>query len=141
MAFDLNRGMEMRRHSQTGMEVGMYFDNPGHFYTAHGSELPAEIAAECGFNVVALLGERRKREMGAKALAEIAKLFVNDQKKFDVVEEKGPFKLVDTGQDQWDVYDGENKLNPTPLVNAVAKGLFDRLAAMEPKEEAADKAA
>jgi hypothetical protein len=126
---DLDRGVQSRTDPGTNVEVYMYWDTPGVYLNAHGTEVDVALAERAGFPVEEHLKKRRYQEAVKaaqdKAIAEIADA---DRSEKVVTKEKGGFTIVDIGYDRYFVFspDGD-KLTPTPLNLRSAVILLDQL--------------
>lgn len=141
---DLDRGVQSRSDPQTGMEVYMYWDEPGVYRSAHGTEIALAIAERCGFPIEEHLKQRRIKEALKSAHDKVmADLASSNPGANTVVEEKEGFKLVDIGYDRYQVYSPDGDvLHPQPLTLHVAKTLLDQLvpATSQPVVETNDEA-
>lgn len=130
---DVNRGVSIRRHKESGMYVYMYKDEPGIYYNAFEVEISDNLARQAGFNVDEYAKKKLMREAMAKAQVEIAREleFALETKK--VVEERNGYKIVDIGSERYFVESPEGQnLNPVPVPRAVAVSILD---SMFPKPE------
>lgn len=130
---DYDRGVLLRYHEGTGVEVYMYHDEPGVFLSAHGTPVAESFARQAGFEVDELMKRRRIKERMAVAMKQITDEIEIAESKAIVVKEKGGFAIVDLGYDRYQVHspDGDN-LTPSPLSRAQSELLLDSLA---PDEE------
>lgn len=91
---DLDRGVEIRFHPANRMQVAMYLDSPGAYYTQTGEPIAAELARQAGFNVerdirrkVAnerLAAARRQIEAELRAEEDVIAQAFSDKSKMDV---------------------------------------------------------
>lgn len=127
---DYDRGVIIKIHQQTGMDVFMYADEPGVFRNAFGTEIDASIAKEAGFDTDRLVKEKVKRERLAEAARSIEQelALADDEGKKDVVSERNGFKVIDVGLGRHFVEDPDgNRLTLHALPLEQAKGLLEKL--------------
>lgn len=131
MAFqiDYNRGVEIRRHGASGMDVYMYYDDPGVYLTAHATRLGDDVASGAGYDVAALSMEKRKRAALAAAHQAIEAQFAGVEAKHEVIDERDGFTLVDQGTvngiERYIVCDPDgNQITPKPMQKAAAVVFF-----------------
>lgn len=128
-AIDLNRGVECRFERVTGMEVYMYFDEPGKFFSAHGTPLPDSLAKSCGYDVEKLAKVRLKKERQAQAIAALDAEFAEGGAVNELVAEADGFKMIHIGYERYNVTDADaNVLNPRALTRPEAEALFKAFA-------------
>ena len=53
MPLDLDRGVYIRLHSASGMQVAMYADTPGQYFDMNEKPVPVALAKSAGFDVLA----------------------------------------------------------------------------------------
>lgn len=136
---DLNRGVQIRKHA-TGMEICMYKDRPGEYYTITGSPIPdgRKLAREAGFNVESLDKDRQRLKDIADATSAINEKF--GIQKPEVVSERAGFKLIHTGLGRHTLEDPDgNVLNDRPWTIQEAQQAFAALAGEDEVETAPDK--
>lgn len=125
---DYNRGVTKKVHPHSMIAVYMYKDTPGVFLNAYGTEVSAELAAECGFNTDALLKEKLKRERIQQVTAMVEAELAGDTVTRKLVEDIGGFKVVDIGLSRYIVEDPDgNTLTATPLPLDTASKLLRQL--------------
>jgi len=141
---DYDRGVIIRVHPETGMDVCMYRRDPGVYYTSTGIELPVALAAKAGFDVETHARARRKREMLDEFASkldreETAEVQAAAVKPKDVVHEVDGFKVVSLGGGRHSVEDqdgnvltGQGKF----ITRDVAIKLVDEMAEGERKRAA-----
>jgi hypothetical protein len=126
---DYDRGVLIRVHAQTGMDIFMYADQPGVFLNAHGTEVTPLLAQQAGYDTDKLVKERKKRERMAEAMAKIEReMDGQDEVESKIVEERDGYKIMDIGLGRHNLVDpdGDN-LNTIPLPLEQAKLLLDSL--------------
>lgn len=139
MKIDLNRGVTIRRHASTGVQVFMYKDDPGVFLNAHGTEVDPALAASAGFDIDTLLKEKVKRERQAVAMAAIEAEFSAGPAKSEVVRSVDGFNLVAVGLGRHKVLDPDGEeLHSTPLTLEEANLLLDQLTHTQPEAPVED---
>ena len=69
---DYDRGVVIRKAQSLGIEIFMYKDEPGVFYSAAGRPVATALAARAGYDTESLLKLRRHRELMAVAAKRIA---------------------------------------------------------------------
>lgn len=127
---DYDRGVIINTHKDTGMDVFMYVDQPGHFLTAHGGVVPDIVAGQAGYDVEKLAKERLRQERKGAAMAAIDKE-LNDEKNIieETVEERNGFKLISIGLGRHHVVDPDgNRLTQIPQPLDLANKLLDAMA-------------
>lgn len=110
-----DRGVVIRLINSMNMEVFMYRDEPGVFYSAHGKEVPVALARAAGYDVDRLLVQRQHRERVKIASDKIAsELQVGKELgKRIVVQEAEGYRIVSLGLGRHEVEDDEgNSLTP-----------------------------
>lgn len=136
---DYDRGVIIKIHQTSGMDVFMYVDTPGVFLNAFGTEIDPSIAKEAGYDVDRLLREKVKRERMAQAAKLIEQELALEEKEGvrEVVAERQGFKVIDLGLGRHYVEDPEgNQLTAQPLPLEQAKLLLSKLTPdKEPKVE------
>lgn len=119
---DLNRGVTIRRHDHSGMQVYMYKDDPGTFLDAYGGEVDEKLALQAGYDVPTLIKERDRKN---RITAEVAKInaMYGTVDGGDIAFEKAGFKAVAMeGEGQFQVVSPEgNVLTDKSLTLAEAK--------------------
>jgi len=126
---DLNRGVTIRRHAGTGMQVFMYKDAPGEYMNAFGRHVPEPIAAQCGFPIEILRREKVRLQRMADAKIAIDKEFTALGPIKELVEQRDGYKLYLRGLGRFDIEDPDgNKLNEVPLSKEIAYNLLDNFA-------------
>lgn len=95
---DYDRGVIIRKAPDLGIEVFMYRDEPGVFYSAAGKIVAPALAKRAGYDVDNLLKKRQHREMLAVAARAIAdKVGLAQQSAGTVVAEAEGHKVLDLG--------------------------------------------
>lgn len=142
-AVDYDRPTIIRIEPTTGMDVCMYKDAPGVYFTSTGKPVPEALAAKAGFNVEANERLRIKRERirnFAQTLEQEelqAELEVKQGKPKEIVHEADGFKVVALGPGRHAVEDPDgNTLSRKTLALEVAKKLVDEMAESERKKRA-----
>lgn len=112
-------------------------DMPGYFFNEHGKEVSPELARSAGYDVDRLMAERRKRERIGVATAAIEKEFGITQTVREIVAERGDFKVVHIGRDQYNVEDFEGNVMNTrgPIAKAIAMNILENLTPEEVEKE------
>ena len=130
---DLNRGVTYRTHSNSGIQVYMYKDAPGVYHDANGEELDEKFAKQAGFPVEMLGKERERKAKIAEKIAEIDAAYGVDAGK--VGHEKGGFKVVSLGNEQFQVVSPEgNVMTDVAITQKQAEKIVDA-AAKDEKED------
>lgn len=125
---DYDRGVLIKQIASTGMEVFMYRNDPGVYYTAHGSEVNKALAELAGFDVTRHTAMREHRQRVNRASEMIAKELEVDNGvgKRIVVQEVAGFKMVDLGKGRYWVEDEHGPLNKgTVLTKDMAETVFN----------------
>lgn len=131
MNINYDRGVQKRKHTASGVDVYMYFDEPGVYRNAYGHPVSEVLAKQAGFDTETLTKERIKRERMASAMAAIEAELGSDAQKatLDVVLERGGYKVVHIGLGRHNVLDPDgNKLNSIQLPEQEAIKLVEHLA-------------
>jgi hypothetical protein len=126
-----DRGVIIRQHKRTGMDVFMYVDTPGVFLNAFGTSIDEKLASEAGFDIENLGKERMKRERMKAAMdaIELELAIADESGKEKVVLENQGFKVIDIGLGRHFVLDPEgNRLTQVALPLEQAKVLVQQLA-------------
>jgi hypothetical protein len=124
------------------MYVGNVRDNyagalPGVFYNDHGTEVDPQLAKEAGYDVPALLKERKKRERIRVATEVIEAEYRPEEAVSETVKEKNGFKVVHVGLDRHNIVDPDgNVLNKKHLTKGDALRTLEIVAASEQQPEA-----
>jgi len=134
---DYDRGVIIRSHTTTGMDVFMYVDTPGEYLTAHGTPVPDTIAKEAGYDVDILSKEKLKRERKQAAMDAIDKELNNEKDvSEEVVEEKNGFKVVSIGLGRHHILVPEgNRLSTNVLPLDMALKVMNAMADPVPKKK------
>lgn len=134
---DYDEGVLINVHPGTGMDVFMYVNKPGHYYSAHAHVVPEQIAREAGYNVDQLSKERTRMERKAQASAIIDEELRNESStKEECVNVLNGFRLVTIGLGRHNVKDPDgNLLNAHPLAKESAERLFKAMAGEETKAQ------
>lgn len=134
---DYNRGVEIRRHSNSGAELYMYQDAPGVYLTAHGTEVSAELASAAGFRVDEHLKLKAKNDAMTAAERAINAQYAALEAKYETVKERKGYKLVDIGADRFCVMDPDgNNLTPKYMSKVIGENVFDQLVPPSAEDEA-----
>lgn len=104
---DYSRGVTIRKHMGTGVDVIMYKDTPGVYLSWHGTKVSEVMAKEAGFPVEILGREKLRRERLDAAGLMIDKELGQAPGMETVVAEKDGFRIVDIGQGRFVVKDPE----------------------------------
>lgn len=96
-AIDYDRGVLIRIHEKTGVDVNMYVDSPGVYLSNHGTPVSESLAAEAGFDVERHRREKIIRERTSEAEEAIRKELAQGEATRRVVIEKDGFKVLDLG--------------------------------------------
>ena len=150
---DYDRGVIIRVHPLTVMDVCMYRREPGIYYTSTGIVIPEALAAAAGFDVETHARAKRKREVLDEFAAkldreETAEVQAAQTKPKDIVHEVDGFKVVALGNGRHAVEDqdgnvltGQGKFITRDvaikLVDEMADGLRKRAAKAAPKPKPA----
>lgn len=130
-AIDYDRGVVIRVIDRLNMEVFMYADQPGVYYSAHGKELNSAIAEQAGYDVTRYEAQRQHRERMLAAstlIAEELKL-TNDEGIRKVVEFEGDFRIVSIGRGRHEIEDKQGNILtpgaalPLDLARTVMRGM------------------
>jgi hypothetical protein len=126
---NVNRGCHIRIHGNTGAAIYMYVSEPGIFYNDHAKKVPAEMAAQAGFDVEPLLRARKKREAMALAAQQIEAEYQEGAGIFEVLETAGDYRLIHIGSERYNiVFDDDTPMNRDPLPLELARKTFRTLA-------------
>lgn len=115
-AIDYDRPTIIKIVQELGMEVFMYKDAPGEFWSAHGKPVPKELAARAGYDIEMLERKRIRNERLAKAAdaldRELNMAEASEAKR--VLATYGEYKVISLGNSGYhQVEDGEgNNLTP-----------------------------
>jgi hypothetical protein len=131
---DLDRGVTIRKHKDSGMYIYMYKDTPGVYLSQHGDVLPDKLAQLVGFDTGRLSKERDKREkmaaFSAKVTKELALAEASDAP--EVIVTRGDYSVIALPGGRANVVSGSaGKLNQTPLTRDLAMELLGALAGEE----------
>lgn len=134
---DYDRGVLIKTHQQTGMDVFMYADDPGKYFSAHSKPVGETLAKEAGYDVEKLAKDRVKKERQAQAMAMIDDEMADDKDiKEDIVSERNGYRIITTGLGRHHVIDPDNnRLTAVPVSLEIAKKLFDGMAGEELKKD------
>ena len=128
---DLDRGV-LHRRTTTGVDVFMYYDTPGVFLNAYGAVVADSLAAEAGFDVERLSHDKRRRETMDAAMREIEEQYGSEAVR-EVKAERNGYKLIHVGLNRYNIEaPDESRLNPRPLTDVEANGIFNQLVPPEP---------
>lgn len=140
-AIDYDRGVLINTDAISGMDIFMYYDQPGVYLNAHGVPVPEALAKSAGFDVEFYSKEKVKRDRMAAAKAVIE----NDLKDAkDETGEKidldGGYSIVGIGLGRYMLKDPDgNTLTETPLSKEHALSVAKLLA--QPKDTKEQKPA
>lgn len=131
---DYDRGCLKMIHP-LGIEVYMYYDEPGMYMNAYGTEISEDFAREAGFDVERLGKARKRKELFAAAHQGVLdQLAQDDAGVHDVVRERGGVSVVDIGIGRFVIEDADGtRLSPAHMSKEAALNLLDR---MIPEEKA-----
>lgn len=129
---DFDRGVIIRTHILSGMDVCMYRDEPGVFLNAFGKPVSDAIARDA-FGQARFDELVRRRQFRAKLKeaeraieAEMATAAKAEKR---VVRKADGLCLVDVGNDRYIIEDADgNRLSPQPLPKDTANKVFEKLA-------------
>lgn len=141
LLIDLNRGVIVKKHARTGMQVFMYRDQPGVYLNAFAKPVSENLAKEVGFDVETL-GRKKlaKEKLGAAMQAIEAELAVEHAEERKIIAQRGGYNVVDLGLGRARIEDDEgHSLTETPMAQDYALKLLDELAG--PEVDAAQKVA
>jgi len=127
--YDAPGGVLINVHGPTNVDVFMYLNNPGVYYSANGTVVSESLAAQAGYPVEKYAKQRQLRERMkiAQASIESELLLTAEEKK--VVREKDGFKVVALGLGRHQVFaPDETLLTPAPIPEEQAFLLLDQLA-------------
>lgn len=126
-SINLDRGVHMRTHPSLSMDIYMYVDDPGVYYTAHGDKIDPELARAAGFPVDKQLHDHKVNEALKQAQKEVLEKF--GEAKSAVLKERDGFKIMDLGMGRHNVLGPEGDLlNKMPLSLEQAEILLKHLA-------------
>lgn len=125
---DYNRGVHKQK-TVTGIEVYMFLDEPGVYYSAQGSQLPEEVASEAGFPIDKWRKLRLKKERTVafnKALEE--ELEIEGQATKKVIKEREGWAISTSGFGKFFIEDPDGMvISNRTLTKAEAEKIFDKL--------------
>ena len=129
---DYDRGVMIKVHNVTGMDIFMYMAEPGIYLNAFGTPVAEDLAAAAGYDIVKYGKERQRREKMKLAMSAIdAELQLADEISKDeelVVMERNGFKIIDIGLGRRIVKDPDGGiLTVNPVPEELAMKLFDQL--------------
>jgi hypothetical protein len=132
LLIDLNRGVEIRKHRTSGMQIFMYRDTPGVYLNAFAKEVSENLAKEAGFPVQEYARKRTAKARMAKAMSAIeAELAVAEEDR-PVLAERGGYKVVGLGLGRAQITDEDgNALTDEPVAQDYALKLLTELAGPE----------
>lgn len=136
---DYDRGVQIRTHDISGIDIYMYVDDPGVFLSAHATPVSEEMAKQAGYPVEELSRKRElKRQLKLAADAVYAQYNEPQQEQIVVATSPQGFTIVDIGLGRHHIMspDGDKLTdNPLPLEQAT-----EVLAALDPQPEPDAKA-
>jgi hypothetical protein len=132
LLIDLNRGVEIRKHKLSGMQIFMYRDTPGVYLNAFAKEVPEKLAQEAGFPIKEYSRKRVAKERMAKAMSAIeAELEVPEDDR-PVLAERGGYRVIGLGLGRAHVTDEDGTpLTQEPVAADYALKLLTELAGPE----------
>lgn len=133
------KGVVIRLIDNLNMEVFMYKNEPGVYYSAHGKQLPRAIAARAGYDVERLELKRLHKQRLAQASETIAsELHLRGDARKTVVEEGAGFRIVTIGAGRHEVEDADGiSLTPGASLSLdLARTVFNDLVKTARGEEA-----
>jgi hypothetical protein len=123
----LDRGVIMRTHPSMNMDIYMYVDDPGVYFSAHGDVVADDLARTSGFDVDKQSREQSIKQAMKKAQEEVLAKFGENKSK--VVAQRDGFKVVDLGLGRHNVMGpGGDLLTKSPVPLEQATILLDHLA-------------
>lgn len=134
---DYDRGVLINTDAVSGMQIFMYYDQPGVYLNAHGVPVPEALAKSAGFDVETHAREKVKQDRMAAAKAVIE----NDLKDAkDETGEKidldGGYAIIGIGLGRYILKDPDgNTLTETPLSKEHAMSVAKLLAQGPKKDE------
>lgn len=130
----IDRGVQVRNHPSMSMDIYMFIDDPGVYFSAHGDKIDPELARAAGFDVDDQSRRQQIKQALKKASDEVLARF-GEAKVATVLEREG-FKIIDLGLGRHNVLapDGD-LLNKAPLPLEQAKILLDHLAPKKVEEK------
>lgn len=133
---DYDRGVLIKTHVSTGMDVFMYVDESGKYLSAHSRPVSDAIAKEAGYDIEKLAKDRLKMERKAHAMSLIDDELSDDKDvKEESVHERNGYRVITTGLGRFHVLDPDNnRLTAAPVSKEIAMKLFNGMAGEEPKE-------
>lgn len=131
---DLDRGVHMRSHPTLGMDIYMYVDTPGVYFSAHGEEVDSKLAEQAGFPVDNQLKLRARNDAMKVALAEIDAKF--GQNRQEVAYTRDGYRVMDLGDGAFNVVasDGELLNTKGPISRAQADTIMKHVAPQKVQE-------
>lgn len=127
-ALDYDRGVIINHNDKLGMDVLMYVDEPGIYYSAHGRAVSDDIAQSAGYDTVTLAKKKLLNERKAAAMAAIDKEFREEKDERpaeEVIKEDDGLKIVNIGLGRHFVKDDEgNNLHQKALTLEEAERTF-----------------
>lgn len=127
-AIDFDRGVMICSHP-SGVDVYMYFDDPGVYLTAHATKVSEEMARAAGYDVEVWGKKRQIRVAMAQAQAKVMEQFAAAELEANiVVKEKGGFKVVDIGVGRFVIKDPDDEtITDQAMSKEAAEILLDQL--------------
>lgn len=131
---DYNRGVHKQK-TRTGIEVYMFLDEPGVYYSSQMTQVTEDLAQEAGFPVDKWRKLRLKKERLIafnKVLEEELELSTVATKK--TVKERGGWAIVTTGFGRFFIEDPDGTVvSDRTLTKEEAEAVFDKLVPKEGK--------
>lgn len=125
---DYDRGVEIRTHHLSGVDIFMYVDEPGVYLSAHGTQVSEQMARECGYPVDDQVRQRELKKKLKAAHDAIYQEMAQGEENSIVVCEKDGFQIVDIGLGRHQIMspDGD-KLTDVPLPLEQAQAVLQQL--------------
>lgn len=135
---DFDRGLIIRTHLPSGMDVFMYRNEPGVFMNAFGKSVSDAIAKEAfghaRFDELTRRRQFRQKMKDAERAIEAEMAMVAKIEK-RVVRKAAGLNLVDVGNEQYLIEDADGgRLTPQPLPRPTAEKVFDKLVGDESEQ-------
>jgi hypothetical protein len=137
---DYDRGVIIKTHQTTGIDVFMYVDSPGEYLNAHGNAIAPAFAKQAGYDTDADSKQKliRDRMKAAKDAIEREVNGVDPTEPQEIIKLDGGYSLLGIGLGRYLLRDpDDNVLTSTPLskehAEQVAKVLVNAEAPVETK--------
>lgn len=127
---------EMRGHPDPYSPVSG--DKPGYFYNDHGKEVSLAMAKSAGYDVDALIAERKKRQRISDVTQQIESEYQLTRATRDIVATKGDYRVIHIGSELYNIEDLDGTVMNTkgPVSKPVAMNILDNLVPEEVADEA-----